>query len=304
MRASLALTFLLALLAVPSAARAGDGVAVLPLVAPDAEVVGVINVKAARDASMFQQGIERMVARTGDMETMLAMVGMKLADVDTVVVSGGYGASGTLGHIDRNLTAIIEGGFTKKKMTKTLDGLAGVSTKKKRSVKYWITTDAELAIIGKRLVITQLGLMPGVIDRYKKKAKGFTKSAKAANLRAALAYTNTSHDAWFIGLPPSELAADVRKQIGADMTGLAIGVTLGSSMNLEVRMGVADQTQTDAALAKLQKMIPNLKKLAGAFGMSGIADSLALTSTGTVLDVDATVSAAELDSLLGLTDNL
>src|SRR5689334_10244290 len=151
---------------------------------------------------MFQQGVQLMLDRATDMKDMLAMVGLDLKNVSTVVVAGGYGSSGTMSDINQNLMAVVEGGFTKKKMAKSLDALNGVTTKKKRGIKYWITADVEVAIIGKRLAVTMPGGMPALIDRSKKKVKGLMKSSKGAALRKAIAMADTHADAWIAALPP------------------------------------------------------------------------------------------------------
>jgi len=301
MRAFLALVCsLTALVAAPVLARAGDGVAILPLVAEDAQIVGVIDVKDARDAKMFDQGVQLMLDRATEMKDMLAMVGLELKDVHTVLVAGRYGSSGSMAHIDQNLMAVVEGGFTKKKVIKALDAIAGVQTKKKRGIKYWVTSYAEAAIIGKRLVVTMVGGMPGVIDRAKKKAKGFTKSTKAAALRAALAYTDTRHDSWIIALPPTGLAATLKNSLKADMVSYAIGVTLESSMTLEVKVQTKDVAQADALLTSLQGQLKSLKQLAGQVGLSNLAASLTVAADADVIDLDATLTPAELEKVLDL----
>lgn len=289
-----------ALVAAPALAHAGDGVAILPWVAEDAQVVGVLDVKDARDGAMFDQGVQLTLDRATDMKDMMALVGLDLKKVDTVLVAGNYGSSGTIADINQNLMAVIEGGFTKKKMTKTLDGLAGVTTKKKRGIKYWITADAEAAIIGKRLVVTQPGLMPGVIDRSKKKAKGLLKSTKGAALRTALGYTDKRHDAWLVAIAPSNLASTMQAQLGALMVTYSLGVTLATNMTLEVKVQAGTPAQAADVVTKLTPQLVGLKKMAAKFGLATMASSIAVASDGDVVDVDATLTPAEVDTVLGL----
>ncbi len=296
MRASLAFAAFVVSFAVPAAAHAGDGTAILPLVPADAEVVAVLDVADARDAKMFETGLDLMRARATDLEAMLALVDIKLRDVNTLLIAGGYGSSGSLTDISESLMAVIEGGFNKKQVIKKLDAIANVVVKTRRKVKYWVTADAEAALIGKRLVVTAPGGMAGVIDRSKKKAKGLTKGAKGAALRAALAYTSTAHDAWMISLPPTGLAGTMKSQLKSDMVSCSIGATLAADMTLELKIKVGSAQQATDVLAQLT----GLPKMAGGIGLNGLASSMGMTTSADVIDVDATLSEQELPKVLKL----
>lgn len=300
MRASLAFAAFVVSFAVPAAARAGDGVAILPLVAADAEVVAVLDVADARDAKMFEAGLALMLERASDMEAMLAVVDIKLRDVNTLLIAGGYGSSGSMSDISEDLMAVIEGGFNKKQVIKKLDALPNVVVKTKRKIKFWVTTDTEVALIGKRLVVTAPGGMAGVIDRSRKKAKGLTKGAKGAALRTALAYTNTAHDAWMISRPPSGLAGTMKSQLGGDLVSFSIGSTLATDMALEVKIQVGSAQQATDMVATLTPQLAGLKKMAGKFGLNGLASSLTMSSGGDLIDMDSTLTSSELSTLLGL----
>jgi hypothetical protein len=273
-------------------------------VSEDAEVVAVLDVANARDSAMFQTGVQLLLDRATDMKDMLAMVGLELKNVNTVLVAGGYGTSGTMADINQNLMAVVEGGFTKKKMTKVLDGLTGVITKKKRGIKYWITVYGEVAMIGKRLAVTAPGGMPGLIDRAKKKAKGLMKSSKSAGLRAAIAFTDTHHDAWMVTLPPAQTASSLKQFAKVDMVSYSVGATLGSSMTLEVKVQTGSESQAADFSALLTRQAGNAKKMLGQLGLGGVASSFTATHDAAVVQASATLTSDELAKVLGLLEML
>lgn len=284
-------------LASPAPAAAGDGVALLPWVAEDAEVVAVIDVADCRDEQMFQDGADAIFSRAGDLKAMMALAGIDaMRDVDTVLIAGRYGATGNLYDFNQALLVIIEGGFTKKQVVGLL---AGATTAKHRGVKYWVSGGYEIALIGKRLLATSSGGMPATIDRTKKKAGGLMKSSKAALLRAAVTGTDTRHDAWMAGVMPASSGAAMRA-VGFEAEAFSVGVTLETDMIVELRIRTPDAATAADLTTMVATQLDSVKKVAGQFGLAGLGSSLAVTQDDRVVDVDASVTGAELTKVVSL----
>lgn len=291
MRALLVGFVVIGVMASPAPAAAGNGTTLLPFVAEDAEVVAVIDVADCRDELMFQQGADSIFSRAGDLKAMMALAGIDaMRDVDTVLIAGRYGPTGNLYDFNQQLVVIIEGGFTRKQVTKLL---AGATTAKHRSVKYWVSGGYELALIGKRLFATSRGGMPALIDRSKKKAKGLMKSSKAALLRAAVTGTDMRHDAWMAGVMPATTASAMRS-MGFEGEAFSVGVTLETDMTVELRIRTPDAAMATDLTALVATQLETLEQLAEQFGLAALGASLAVTQDDRVVDVDAVVSEAEL----------
>jgi hypothetical protein len=287
MRTAVLLFAGLIVVAAPGVAHAGDGTSLLPLVDDDAQVVGVIDVADAHDAPIYAALMKKVAELGGDRLVRLEQLGVDLdKDVDTLLIAGSEDQSAA-GRI-----VILEGRFA------SVDtALADVTTKKHRGVTYHAVDQAEIAVIGKRLVITDAGQMDAVIDRAKKKSKSsLTRSPKAAGLRAAIALTDTRQDIW--------MAASEMSMGGVTVTAMSIGMALGDDAVIQAKIQAADAATASSWVTMVAGYMDQVRGWLGGVGLTGLGTSLAVSAEADVIEVDATLPGAELDSLVGLSSFL
>jgi hypothetical protein len=146
------------------------------------------------------------------------------------------------------------------------------------------------------MVVTQPGLMKGVIDRHKKKGKPLTRSARAAPLREAIAMTDTRHDVWLVA-GPEILGERSDGPVQADV--MSVAASLRKDVTIEARARLGDERAAQQAQELLGQSMGQVRQMLQQAGLSGTAASLAIGHDGRVLDVRATIPQAELATLLG-----
>ena len=271
-----AVLILAGVLLAPRAAEAGNGKNLLGWVGEDAEMVAVIDVADARDSDAFATFLQFATD-----EGWAAAIGMELdANVDTVLVATGAGRVGVARIV------IVEGAVS-------VPSHDGLDEHRHRGVTYWTYGEREIAMIGKRLVVTDAGAMDGVIDRAKKKSKkSLTRSSKAAGLRATIAATDTRHDIW--------MAAGSGVLPGIDSPGISFGLSLATDVAVEVRLLNKDAAAATTLGDLVNAGLDQIRQQLGQFGLSGFADSLAVDVDGDVVELAATLPGDELASMLAL----
>jgi hypothetical protein len=269
-----------AIFVAPSRAEAGDGKKLLPLLDETTQVVAVVDLADARDAESFGALLDGAPTKLADVLALLTAAGIDpRKDVDTLVLGG-----------HREVYQIVlEGRFGKDQLA----GMIGSATAKKhRGIRYWVTGDGEVAVLGKRLVLTTPGAMPGVIDRHKKKGRSLVKSPDAAAIRSAIALVDPRHDAWLAW------AMDSGSRSGLDA--LAFGVTFGADLTIEAHGRFSDADRAEELRATTAQDLPRVIQALEQAGLTGTGASLVVEWNGDVVDADATVPAAELATLLAL----
>jgi hypothetical protein len=268
-----------ALLAAPGRADAGDGKNLLPLLADDVEMVAVVDLADARDGATFETVVAALPASLTELVSHLNGSGIDLRqDVDTLLVAGAK----------PTYVSVLEGRFSADQLRKLKTGVA----KKHRGIRYWVDGDTELAVLGKRLVVATGGQMKAVIDRHKKKRA----RSSAGALRDGLAVVDTRHDLWVV--MSGAALAERSGQLGLDYLGF--GATFGTDLVLEVRAAVGDADRRALIARTIEQAMPQLVAGLEQLGLASLAASLTVEWDDQVLDVGATVSAAELSTLLGL----
>jgi len=270
------------LLVLARPADAADAKSIYPLLGADAQFVAAFDLVAVRDAPSFD-AILGASGASAKLDELTANTGVDFRkDVDTVLMGG----------IKDAPVMVVIGRFTaaqKKSM------VAKATAKKHRGVTYWVHGDGEMAWLGKQLVFTSPGGMTAVIDRFKKKAPSMARAAGAADLREAVAMTNTRNHVWFAmttemvgsqGLPTSDL----------DL------VTLGASLGADVALDVRARAVSADAAAKLETMVtaslPQLQDAMKQMGFAGAAGSIAVGHDDRILELTATIPGDELTMLL------
>jgi len=131
-----------------------------------------------------------------------------------------------------------------------------------------------------------------VIDRHKKKGSSLTRSAKASAMRDAIGLVDARHDVWMVAT--GDLAS------AAGFEALSFGATFSADLALELRVQVADAQKKETLAATFEQQMPQLVAMLEQLGLATLASTLAVEWDDLVLELDATVSAAELGTLLGL----
>lgn len=252
----------------------GNGKDTLKLLPPDAQMVIAIDLKGARGAATY----DRVIAAIGDDKlAALTSAGIDLdKDVDRIVVGGSEDAP----------VLVVDGRFKKLKKG---------AAKKHRGVTYWVDGDGELMLIGKkRLVAVKAGGIKAVIDRMKKKAPSLASDDAGALLRAVIDTTDTSRHLWVV--VGGALFADKGLQLDA----LSIAASFGAAVDVQARAVFPDEPSARQLEGVAQAQWSQLTAALGQFGMAATAKSMTLSRTGQVLQVDAAIPEAELETLFNL----
>jgi hypothetical protein len=279
-----ALFLIVGLLVAPRVARAGDGKSLFPLVGDDVRTVAVIDLAHARDSSAFQK-VQALLIKDVEELAKLTASGIDLSKIDTVLFAKGKD--------DAHSILIATGSFT----ASDVDSFAttmGDTKAKRGSTTYWSGTDFEIAMLGKRMVLTPTGGMNAVIDRLKKKARTLARSSKAAAIRAAIAMTDTRHDVWIASGDDDLLGGDTPSK------GVSIGLSLTSDVVAQARIQMNDATTAATAQQGLSAEIDQVRTVLKGSGLTGFASSIAVDVDDDVIQVGATLPAGEVDSFLAL----
>jgi hypothetical protein len=271
------------LLAVPTAASADDARPIYALVAEDAQFLAVVDLADARDAASFAT-IMTATGAESKMAEATNKLGIDLSkDVDVI----------RLGGTQDDLVLLVDGHFTATHKKAIASGTA----KKHRGVAYWIHDDSAVFWVGKRLAFARADRVTAAIDRWKKKASSMVKGADAADLRAAIAMTDTRNDLW-IAVTTDLLVAQGMPDTGLEAVSLAATASKDVGVEVRARAGAAD------VAAEMEKTIgaflPQLQDAMKGFGLAKTAQSVRIDRDDLVLSVAATIPAGELAALIGL----
>jgi hypothetical protein len=267
----------------PAIAEAGDARPIYPLVADDAQFVGVADLADARDAASFDAILKATGADAAIAQVASEMGVDLLQDVDVVRIAGQTGDMVIL--VDATLTAA-----QKEKIT------SSATPQKHRGVRYWVRNDTAVFWVGKRLAFTQAARAKATIDRWKKKStRTLAKGTGAADLRAAIAMTDTRNDVWMaIG---GEMLAD-KGVPGAALEAVSVAASLESDLVVQLR---GRMTDADQAAAFEQQITTNLTQAQDALKMLGMAEtakSLQFDRDDLVFSIGVTMPPAELTALM------
>jgi hypothetical protein len=271
------------LFVVPARAEAGDGQKALHLLAADADVVAVIDVADARDSATFATLLDAGGEALDELRAGLGGVGIDLAkDLDTIVIA----------RDSAGLVTVLEGSFTKAQLAAVA---ARGEARKHRSVKYRADNDGEVALLGKRLVMTTPGLMKGVIDRHKKKGASLVKSPDGAAMRAAIALVDSRRDLWMAMRGDALGGAG-----GAGFDAVTFAATFEAELTIESRSKVVDADRKSLLETLTGQYLPQMLQYLEQFGLGTLASSLVVEWDDLVLELRATATNDELKTLLGL----
>lgn len=300
-KSTLAVTVLgAALCASYAPARAGDGTDLLKFAPENTQIIMVFDVADARDSTLLQKGMSKLLDASADAKAKLAELGLDpLKDVNTILFAGG-GATDLGDGGPKDMVIIVEGTGLKDKLSKIPNAVKSAY----QGVDIYTNKDTDAAFIGDRIFFAKKGKMKAEIDVVLNKGKGKNKnlavSKKAKALRDAIAKTDTTADLWATIMVPAKNQAEMKKEQGMVAKTVSLGANFTADLGLAMQLG----TDADATAAKLvgmvQAQLPQISQGAGAIGLTKAAKSLTVTQDGANVKMALTMTEAELMSLVNL----
>ncbi len=300
-KSTLAVTVLGAALCATSApARAGDGKDLLKFAPESSQIVLVFDVADARDSTLLQKGMTKLLDASPDAKAKLAELGLDpMKDVNTILFAGG-GAKDLSDGGPKDMVIIVEGTGLKDKLSKIPDAVKTAY----QGVDIYTNKDTDAAFIGDRIFFAKKGKMKAEIDlvlgKGKGKGKNVAASKKAKALRDAIAATDTTADLWATILVPAKNQADMKKDQGMVAKTISMGINFTADLGLAMKLGTDAEASAGKLVGMVQAQLPQISQGAGAIGLTKAAKSLTVTQDGAAVKMALTLSEAELMSLVNL----
>jgi hypothetical protein len=298
MKNRLALCLAGAALCAAGPAFAGDGKNLIKMIPAESQIVMVFDVADARDSTLLQKGYTNLLAAKPDAKAKLAEIGLDpIKDIDTVLFAG----TPKGGEFDdmTEMVIIVEGRIPAAKLALMPDA---------KATKYLGTTiytkgDGDVAVLGDKLFFTRAGKMKAALDLASNKGKGKGRNAadspKGKKLRDALGKTDTAADLWLTVLIPESAKADMKKQgMSADVVSVGVNFTADIAAGLKI---VTDSEATaQKAVGLIQGQLAQVSQMAGTIGLAKAAKSLLVAQDKATVNLNFTLSEAELQSIMNL----
>lgn len=287
----------LTLVASHGLAAAGNGKDLLKHVPETTQIVMVFDVAEARDSTLVESNFKKLLDSTPDAAAKLAQFGIDpMKDIDTLMFAGGGITELSEMKDVSQMVFIVEGRIPRK----VVDA-AAISRSKHRGVEILNGDDTDAAFIGQRLFFTKKGGMHDAIDVAlgKGKVKSAARSAKAKNLRATIAGTNTKSDVWMVVMIPDKDKMTMT-QSGLTVDSMSVAVKLAADLAAVVRLNAASDAEAAKGVSLFQTIMPTLKSSMGGIGLQQSASSITLTQDKAAIQVSGTLSAGELSSLIAM----
>lgn len=279
----------LALVLVALPAEAGRGTALIKYAADDANAIIVVDVARSRRSPMFKKALELARDKSTELDSLAQTTAFDKS-VDTIVVAGNSAENRAVLVFEGRLDKLVA--EVKKQATKQ-DKHAGVT--------FWVLTDAEAAVVDKKLIVATPGEITNAIDRAaNKKAKG------PAALRTIVANATPNSSVFGGVAPDASTRKDMGQQLGGEPQWLAFSFGMAQQLTLECKLKFAD----DAAAEKVTR---SLNDKLGAPGSDGtvrsqlesfvgkdFSDSIVVDQDHTFARASATMTGDEVDKLLTL----
>jgi hypothetical protein len=276
-------------------ARAGNGVELLRFMPEDAQVYLVVDVAGARDASLFKDGMAKLVSLAPGEVALVQAAGLDPANaIDTLALGGRTG-----GAHDRDQIVLVAEGKQVQKVAELFSKDPKVKVAAYHGVTYWQNGEAAMALVQKRLFMAKPGWIETAIDLALGKAKSAARSPKSAALRAVIAATDVRQDVWAALVLPAEVADPARAQ-GLDLQGVSFGATLSSSLALEIKVLSATDASAARLLDQINAALPQLTPALGTMGLAATAKTLQIDKDGAAVRLAMTLTKAEIETLAQL----
>lgn len=283
-------------IAAPRLARAGDGVDLMRFMPEDSSVYLVIDVSGARDSALFKDGMAKLVSLAPSELAIVQAAGLDPVNaIDTIAIGGRALQSG---HDSDDFVVVAEG----KQVTRVAELFAKDPKAKAATyhgVTYWQNGEASLALIGKRVFLAKPGYIDRTIDLALGKAKNAARSPKGAALRAVIATTDVRQDVWAAVVMPADAAAMAKAQ-GIELQGMSLGVTLSSSLALEVKVLNATDASATALLKQINLALPQVTPALSTMGLAAAAKTLQIDKDGAAIRLAITLTEGEIKTLAQL----
>lgn len=293
-RLSLVLAASLTLVAAMPTAQAGTSNDFLRFLPAEPTAAGVMNLAQGKKNALFVKAAEQMRKFAGSSGDPIAKLGVDIAK-DLNVISCGAAAKK---NDTQPFVCILDGNFAKAAGLKPAAGSPATAIHEGITI---ITIDnADYALVGKQLLISNVGEMVAVINRGLGKAPNGLTSKKATWLKSALASARSGRQLWLALVPDAEQSAQVRDKTGAAPSWMAMSLTFGDPVVVELRAKTKTPAEADTMVAALTTLAAEQQKTLGAMGLTGLAASLSIDRKDTLVRFNAAAPSKEIETIVNL----
>ena len=275
-------------------AHAGRGPAVLASLPDDTTVLAQLDVKKLVAAPIAADWLDMAKAQAQAQLDQMKAAGIDLEKDVTKVFVALAGAGVSNADNARMKILIAEG-----KVSIDADAVND-PTKTHGGVTYWASSEADYAVIGKRLYVVSNGRMPDLIDVIQGKAKNAVKSSVAKKLRTAIGATTVTHAGWMVGVVSDSDRSTMGDQ-GKDLSWFSASAALRKdAIDVAVRLGMTSATTAKTLADETSAQIGSAQQAMTQFGLAGLARSLSIAANGSTVAIGATVTKDEIGTITGL----
>jgi hypothetical protein len=270
-------------------ADAGRGGSLIKYLRDDATYALVVDVEHARQTPLFGKAFAILHAKYAWWDE-LGRSGITIEKlVDTVVVGGATDPSDGKSH----MVVVLDGKLDQlaaaaKQVSKKTEAYGGVTM--------WSVDTGELALIDKRLVLTSPGDMHALIDRV----RGKTKPKGSARIRELLAAAPRGTDLFGGSMLDSSWSAQFASETGSDVTWAVISIAAATKMTIEVRFRLADEAAAGKAVPVVTNLVDPMRSQLEQYIGKDFADSISVDQDRSLLRISATLTADEVDKVVGI----
>lgn len=287
-----------ALLLASPIAHAGDGKSSLQLLPYDTSAIASVNIDRIKTSAVWTD-VVKLLTSSSDLAGGLALMEKQAGfdidkHLDTVIIGmpDGFDKSD-------DMIIIAEGTFDQAKLTKLAIDTGGTEIEHK-GVKYISGPDSHALILPGKIVITDAGLMPRVIDVHLAKAKSVLANPAIMQL---ISSGDTSLDGWGAMVVPASIRANLSQSLGgSSIDGVMASVDLQNGLAMRMLLTTPSKSDATTLSTTINGAISQLKadRTFQQLGLSAALDSIAVTQAKSTLELSFVVTATELTILRGL----
>jgi hypothetical protein len=284
----------LTLVAAVPTAQAGSKNDFLRFLPADPTAAGVMNLAQGKKNALFVKAAEQMRKFAGSSGDPIAKLGVDIAkDLNTI----SCGAAAKKNDV-QPFVCVLDGNFAKAAGLSPTAGSPGTSIHEGITI---VTVDStDFALVGKQLLVTNVGEMVAAINRGLGKAPSALASKKAAWLKSALASARSGRQVWAALVPDAEQSAQVREKTGAAVSWMAMSLTFGDPIVVEMRAKTKSPAEADAMVTAVTALAAEQQKTLTAMGLTGLAASISVDRKDTLVRFNAAAPTKEIETIVNL----
>ena len=296
-RIGLVLTASLTLVTTTQTARAGgdnkhrDFLRFLPA---EPTAAAVMNLAQGKSNALFVKAAEQMRKFAGSSGDPIAKLGVDIAHDINVISCGAAAKKADI----QAFVCVLDGSFAKAAGLRPAEG--SPDTTRHAGITIVTVDNTDFALVGKQLLITNVGEMAAAINRGLGKSPSALTSKKAAWLKNALASARSGRQVWAALVPDAAQSAQVREKTGATASWIAMSLTFGDPIVVEMRAKTKSAAEAETMVAALTKLAAEQQKTLTAMGLTGLAASLVVDHNNTLVRFNAAAPSKEIETVVNL----